>query len=119
MRRSEHSRQFWRYDLTATGAAVGEPLVDYRGILTGNPERHSGVPASGHVGLTRAETTVLDALIRSGEAPLEAIAASVGAPRAEVAPLVERLVALGYATRVAESPPANPSYRALARGTGP
>jgi circadian clock protein KaiC len=119
MRRSEHSRQFWRYDLTATGAAVGEPLVDYRGILTGNPERHSGVPAGGHVGLTRAETTVLDALIRSGEAPLEAIAASVGAPRAEVAPLVERLVALGYASRVAESPPANPSYRALARGTGP
>jgi circadian clock protein KaiC len=119
MRRSEHSRQFWRYDLTATGAAVGEPLVDYRGILTGNPERHSGVPASSPVGLTRAEAMVFDALVRSGEASLEAIATSVGGPRAEVAPLVERLVALGYASRLAASPPANPSYRALARGAGP
>jgi circadian clock protein KaiC len=119
MRRSEHSKHFWRYELTATGAAVGEPLMDYRGILSGNPEKHPGDPLSGHVGLTRAEAQALDALIRSGEAPLDAIAASVGAAPAEVAPLMERLVALGYAARLAGSAKKSPSYRAVARGAGP
>jgi circadian clock protein KaiC len=41
MRGSEHSVQFWQYQITASGAVVGEPLSGYRGILTGNPERSS------------------------------------------------------------------------------
>ena len=39
MRRSQHTKEFWRYDITATGATLGEALVGYRAILTGSPER--------------------------------------------------------------------------------
>lgn len=39
MRRSQHTKGFWRYDITATGATLGDALLGYRGILTGNPER--------------------------------------------------------------------------------
>ena len=41
MRRSEHSRAFWRYAITATGAQIGESLEDYDGILSGNPQRRA------------------------------------------------------------------------------
>ncbi|MEO6879262.1 MAG: protein kinase, partial [Gemmatimonadaceae bacterium] len=39
MRRSKHSPEFRRYQITATGAAVGEQLLGYDGILTGMPTR--------------------------------------------------------------------------------
>ena len=39
MRRSEHSKEFWRYDITARGAEMGDALAGYRGILTGSPVR--------------------------------------------------------------------------------
>ncbi|HWE43346.1 MAG TPA: ATPase domain-containing protein [Gemmatimonadaceae bacterium] len=39
MRRSQHTKEFWRYDITSTGATLGGALAGYRGILTGNPER--------------------------------------------------------------------------------
>jgi circadian clock protein KaiC len=39
MRRSTHSREFWRYRITATGATIEESLNEYRDILTGNPVR--------------------------------------------------------------------------------
>ncbi len=48
MRGSEHSPEFRRYHITATGAAVGEPLVGYEGILTGIPHRQSSVRQGGH-----------------------------------------------------------------------
>jgi circadian clock protein KaiC len=38
MRASAHSHDLRLYDLTARGAAMGEVLRDYRGILTGVPE---------------------------------------------------------------------------------
>jgi circadian clock protein KaiC len=38
MRRSQHTKDFWRYDITATGATLGAPLAGYRGILSGSPE---------------------------------------------------------------------------------
>ena len=47
MRRSAHSEAFWRYQLTPTGAVVGEPLVGYREILTGSPKRDGGEPIPG------------------------------------------------------------------------
>lgn len=122
MRRSSHSPEFRRYQITATGAAVGEPLVGYHGILTGIPERRPGGPGArgdSHAGLTGPEATVLDALVRLGEAPLDALAASAGVPRADAARLVERLVALAYAVRLAGPDGAGASYRAVARATGP
>ena len=44
MRRSEHSEEFWRYRITATGAEIGESLAEYDGILTGNPVRRVATP---------------------------------------------------------------------------
>jgi circadian clock protein KaiC len=118
MRRSTHSREFRRYQITATGAAVGEPLVGYRGILTGNPERRAGAQVSVQAGLTGPEAAVLDALVRMGEGSLDALAVSAGVHRPELAALMERLVALRYAVHVAG---ANDTalYRAVARGTVP
>ena len=43
MRRSQHTKGFWRYEITATGATLGDALLGYRGILTGNPERTTDV----------------------------------------------------------------------------
>ena len=37
MRGSEHSNAFLSYDITETGARLGRPLTNYRGILTGIP----------------------------------------------------------------------------------
>lgn len=119
MRRSAHSPDFRRYQITATGAAVGEPLVGYQGILTGMPERRAGALEYAHPGLTAAEAKVLDALVRRGPASLDALATSAGVPRGDVATLVERLVALDYAMPVAGTDEANATYRAIARGAGP
>jgi circadian clock protein KaiC len=119
MRRSLHSGEFRRYQITASGAAIGEPLVGYHGILTGVPEKQRGARPRGHAGLTEREGTILDVLVRLGEAPLDGLAVSSGVPPAEIAGLVKRLVALDYALRVPGSGDANPSYRAVARGAGP
>jgi circadian clock protein KaiC len=39
MRGSDHATDFRRYELTPSGAVVGEPLRDYHGITTGVPSR--------------------------------------------------------------------------------
>ena len=39
MRGSQHSREFRFYEITPAGAVVGEALTDFRGIITGVPER--------------------------------------------------------------------------------
>jgi circadian clock protein KaiC len=41
MRGSQHSRDFRFYEITPTGAVVGEPLTNYHGIITGVPDRTS------------------------------------------------------------------------------
>ncbi|HEY5061628.1 MAG TPA: ATPase domain-containing protein [Gemmatimonadaceae bacterium] len=38
MRGSAHATDFWRYELTETGAVMGAPLTGYHGITTGVPE---------------------------------------------------------------------------------
>jgi len=119
MRRSRHSAEFRRYQITAAGAAIGEPLLGYHGILTGVPERRPVARRSGHPGLTRPEAAVLDALIRLGEAPLDTLASSAGVPTADVATMVERLVALDYAVRLVAPGEGTMVYRAVARGAGP
>ena len=47
MRRSEHSRAFWRYDLSATGAVIRDRLVGYQDIMSGSPTRLDGGETSG------------------------------------------------------------------------
>jgi circadian clock protein KaiC len=115
MRRSEHSREFRRYRITATGAVMGEPLLGFHGILTGIPERRDGSKESGRPGLTAAEDAVLDALVRLGEGSIDALAESVGMAVADVAGIVARLAELDYAVRVADAAPGSASYRAIAR----
>ena len=121
MRRSQHSAEFRQYQVTATGAAMGEPLVGYRGIMTGIPERRPVAPEDGsvHPGLMPLEAKVLNALIRLGETPLPALAARAGVTLEDATLIVERLVALEYAVRVRSNDPASASYRAVARAAGP
>ncbi|MEO7083491.1 MAG: ATPase domain-containing protein [Gemmatimonadaceae bacterium] len=122
MRRSNHSPEFRKYQVTATGAAIGEPLLGYDGILSGMPIRRVGVPDSVRAGLTQPESRLLDALIRLGEASLDRLAVSGGVPRADVEDLVGRLVALDYAVRIDDidlADGASVSYRAVARATAP
>jgi circadian clock protein KaiC len=45
MRRSEHSEEFWRYRITATGAELGESLRAFDGILSGSPVRRDDAPS--------------------------------------------------------------------------
>jgi circadian clock protein KaiC len=124
MRRSTHSQAFWRYQLTETGAVIGEPLVGYTGILTGNPTRVGGTaltPGTDHAGLTAAESAVLDALVRSGESPLDALATSAGIGPADAGLVMDRLVALGYAVRREATDVADGTevtYLAVARAAG-
>ena len=119
MRRSQHSQEFWQYNISATGATMREPLRGFHGILTGTPERHAGALGAGHAGLTVAEVTVLDALIRLGETTLDVLAAHAGISRADATVLAERLVALAYAVRIAGKDEASALYRAVARASGP
>jgi circadian clock protein KaiC len=124
MRRSAHSDAFWRYRLTETGAVIGEPLLGYQGILTGSPERRTAARASSgdHAGLTAPEAALLDTLVRSGPAPLTALAVSTGMATEEAGRHIQRLVELGYAIRVESTGVADAtgaSYRAVARVAGP
>lgn len=115
MRRSPHSPEFRRYQITKRGAAIGEPLIGYEGILSGMPERRPGARAKLHPGLTQPEATVLDALVRLNGATLDTLSTSAGMPRDDIAGLVERLLALNYAVRVDGADEASASYRAIAR----
>ncbi|MEO7456549.1 MAG: ATPase domain-containing protein [Gemmatimonadaceae bacterium] len=45
MRRSEHSKEFWLYGITATGAHIGASLSGYEHILSGSPSRRDDAPA--------------------------------------------------------------------------
>jgi circadian clock protein KaiC len=114
MRRSKHSLQFWQYAIHETGATIGEPLDGYSAILSGSPEREQPVSTDSRVGLTGDEVAVLNALVRSGEASLDALASSAGLSKVAIEPVVARLVALDYAVSV-EAPDGAPVYRAVAR----
>ncbi len=118
MRRSEHSQAFWRYHLTANGATIGEPLVGYYGILSGTPQRHVAEPAGDRAGLTEREAMVLDALVRQGESTLASLATAAGTSRKETTTMVERLVLLRYAVRIAGKDESSASYRAIAQPVG-
>jgi circadian clock protein KaiC len=114
MRGSGHSRDFREYAITSSGAAVGKSLREYRGILTGFPERI--VTAGGHRGLTGVESMILDTLERLGISSVEALGTRTGLPRESVELALERLVALDYAVKASDG---SETYRATTLDGGP
>jgi circadian clock protein KaiC len=114
MRGSSHSHYFREYVITTQGMVVGESLRGYRGILTGYPERLPSVRPTRHVGLTPIESSVLDALVRIGDASAVTLATRTGTAPAEVTRALDRLVALDYVWR-ADDRNDETTYRAIAR----
>ena len=98
MRGSEHSHDFLTYEVTEHGAIVGGPLRNYRGIITGVPQLQLRPSRPAYDGLTEREASVLDTLVRLGDASPDLLAARVGGPPSEVTQALTRIVALGYAT---------------------
>jgi circadian clock protein KaiC len=115
MRGSKHSHDFRFYEITSTGAVLGGSLGDYRGILTGVPETQPKGYTPGPVGLTHREAMVLDTLVRLGVISREALAARVGISANELAGVLDRLQALGYAAPVEDG---SDEYRAIAQTGG-
>jgi circadian clock protein KaiC len=114
MRGSAHSHDFREYHITAQGMVVGESLRAYRGILTGFPERRSSGRRATYVGLTPIESSVLDALVRIGDASAATLATRTGTAPADVTRALDRLVALNYVWR-ADDRDDETTYRAIAR----
>ena len=96
MRGSAHSHDFLTYEVSALGAIVGSPLRNYRGILTGVPERQPQLVREGHAGLTERESSVLDTLVRLGGSSRTVLAEHVGATLEALSETIERLELLGY-----------------------
>lgn len=101
MRKSDHSKEYWLYEIAEHGMLVGESLTNYQRIGTGVPELRRRVP--GHIvsGLTVAESAVLHALIELGEANAESLAAFTGLSEADVTGAMQRIISIGYAIQEA------------------
>jgi len=112
MRGSEHSHELRTYTITPNGAVVGGSLRNYDGITTGVPERHARLNRAGYDGLTDEESTTLDMLVRLGGSTSDSLADRLGVPLAELTKSLERLEALGYATRTKKD---GSTYRAVAQ----
>jgi circadian clock protein KaiC len=97
MRGSAHSHDFRTYEITSNGAVVGGPLRNYRGIVTGVPELQLQLTRPAYDGLTDREASVLNTLVRLGDASLEILAVRMGLPASALKHALSRLEALGYA----------------------
>lgn len=97
MRGSAHDLSLRAYEITPTGAVMGEYLKDYHGIITGVPSLAVRARQSGYPGLTARERNVLDALIRLRAASVASLASHIGLPPAEVEQMLARFVELDYA----------------------
>jgi circadian clock protein KaiC len=98
MRTSPHDTSIRRYTIDASGAAVGEPVHGYGGVLTGVPFVRVESAATLH-GLTRDEVTLLQRLQELGEATLRALSLRTGLEGSALSQALERLRHLGYATK--------------------
>jgi circadian clock protein KaiC len=111
MRGSEHDTNFRIYNLTATGAVLGESLDNSHGITTGVPtltrERVVARP-----GLTAEEAVLLEALVRLKDVSAENLAKQTGLAIKLVREGLARLKTLGY---VAAGEGEGNTYRAVAR----
>jgi circadian clock protein KaiC len=56
-RRGEHSKDLRLYDITSSGLVIGAPLSEYRGILTGFPERRAAPREIAFPGLPDGQPT--------------------------------------------------------------
>jgi len=115
MRGSLHSHDFRTYEVTANGAVVGGPLRNYHGITTGVPELQLRLTRPSYDGLTEREASVLDTIVRLGDASRELLDARLGLPRSELIQVLARLEALGYVTEPKEG---GGTYRAVAQVGG-
>jgi circadian clock protein KaiC len=95
MRTSAHDTSVRRYAIEASGVVVGEPVQDYRGVLTGVPQ----VRAESEemlAGLTLDETKLLERLRELGEIDARSLARQSGSKNSTVSLALERLVQLQY-----------------------
>lgn len=114
MRGSRHSREYRSYEIGPRGAVIGKRLDDYHGITTGVPDQQQRIRTPGYAGLTEREGTILDVLIRLREASPALLATQAGMADGDVTGVLERLVALDYASEAGE--PHRRRYRAVAHG---
>ncbi len=112
MRGSDHSREFRTYEIGASGVNLRASLRAYDGILSGMPVRQDRLPGPAHAGLLDQEAEVLEMVSSSGAVTAGAVAKQTGLTPAEVAPILERLLQLGYVKR------SGSTYQAAARARG-
>ncbi len=112
MRSSQHSKDLREYEITPRGMVVGQALTEYRGLITGVPERAAPAPPA-YPGLSDREVAVMRTLIEAREATPDALVEATGMRRPVVQAALDRLVALNYAIRVVEA--GRTLYRPAAR----
>lgn len=115
MRGSDHSKELRAYEITARGFEVGATLSEYRGIITGVPERLER-PRPTYPGLTDQEAGVLRVLVQLREGSDDAVAQAMSVRSAALTSAFDRLVTLGYAIRATEGN--RVVYRPVARELG-
>ncbi|HVB96965.1 MAG TPA: ATPase domain-containing protein [Chloroflexota bacterium] len=115
MRSSSHSTDLREYEVTPHGLEIRQSLAEYRGLITGVPERRQPI-AEVYPGLNDPEVVVLRALIAAQESTAEALALATGLRRQALTAALERLVALNYAIKVDEH--GQTLYRPVARTLG-
>jgi DNA-binding MarR family transcriptional regulator len=76
-------------------------MTDYRGVITGVPERRSGLSEPARADLTTTEAIVLDVILRFGETTLDAVANETGLTTEQLKPALDRLLSVGYVRAVA------------------
>ena len=114
MRGSAHSSDLRLYDITESGAVVGESLVAYHGITTGVPLL-SAVDGAAFPGLTEDEATLLESIRRVERASLADLTEQAGVSPDAVRARLARLISLSYVTRGAGA--SQDEYRATAHSS--
>jgi circadian clock protein KaiC len=100
MRGSDHSRELRSYAVTQHGLEIREAMTDYRGTITGVPERRTEPSELAHAELTATEAMVLDAILRLGETSAENVSSETGLPVERIRRAIEQLRAVGYVRAV-------------------
>jgi circadian clock protein KaiC len=100
MRGSDHSRELRSYGVTAHGLEIREAMTDYRGIITGVPERRSGPSELVQAELTSTEAIVLEVILRLGETSADNVSSDTGLPVEQIRRVVDQLRAVGYVRAV-------------------
>lgn len=112
MRGSAHDLSLRSYEITPTGAVLGEYLRDYHGIITGVPSLSMSPWHSSYPGLTAHEWTVLDALISLRASSIASLVSRLGLAAAEIEEILARFLELDYV--IASGAPGAVTYHALA-----